>query len=462
MSDNKLSKVVKLITNRNQQRELFRQVSEYFQSSDTKHKNAWDSYGYVHELHFKNFYSMFRRFGIGHAAIMMTVDKCWQAHPTILESCEEHEQTAWELEFDTFCKKHKLFVRLKGLDWRQRLSRYAGLIMFVADDKQLSEPLEGTFKPDDLRLIRPVVEGQLYPTVWEEDQRSIRYGQPLLYQFDEQNLGDTNRHSGRSMNIHYTRVITWAEGADDGTTYGSSAIEPIFNSLVTLERLIGAGGTGFWKAARQSMQLDIDKDADLNQLAASMDTDLAGLAGAIDDQVDDFQRGFDKVLMMQGIKAEVFDFKVPDPDKHFNSALSDVAAGSTPSIPMTILIGQQTGRLASDEDQSDWGQSNESRRENFLTPSIVHTLERFIELGFLSQPKDIVVEWPPLLDPAPKDKLEQSKGMATVNKELLGTGLGNAFTVDEIRKKYDMEPLEDDLDFPEDDKLPVDDKKANE
>ena len=442
MSENKLSKVIKAVTNRARQQLFFRQVSEYFQSADTKHLQAWDSYGYAHELQFLDFYTMFSRFGIAKACINMPVDKCWQSHPSVVESEEEHEETQWEREFKAFCEKTQLWHRLKGLDWRQRISRYAGLVLFVADGKTLNEPLEGKFRPDDLLDIRPVVEYQLYPTIWDEDTTSIRYGQPLMYQYNEQEYGDKNNHSGRSINIHWTRVIPWAEGADDGTQYGIPALEGIFNSLVTLERLIGAGGTGFWKAARQSIQINFDPQADLNTLANMLDTDMAGLPEALDEQIDDWQRGFDKVLSLQGAEAKTFDFKVPDPDKHFASALSDVSAGI--GIPMTILVGQQTGRLASDEDQSDWSQTNESRRENFLSPSIVATLERFMDLGFLSRPSKIIVKWDPLQDPSPKEKLERSKLMAGANKELIGTGQGPAFTVDEIRKEYGFDPLDAD------------------
>jgi hypothetical protein len=37
------------------------------------------------------------------------------------------------------------------------------------------------------------------------------------------------------------------------------------------------------------------------------------------------------------------------------------------SIPFTILFGQQTGRLASDEDKTDWAIRCNTRRWGFLT-----------------------------------------------------------------------------------------------
>lgn len=438
-----MNQKLQAVYNRLQQRNLFRQVSEFFNTADTKHNTAWNSYGYKNELGFEDFYTMYNRFGIAHAVVDMPVDKCWQDHPCIVEDKDEHDQTAWEKEFEVFCKRHRLWHRLKGLDWRQRLSRYAGLIMFVRDGKEMSEPLEGRFKPDDLADIRPVVEFQLYPTVWDEDPTSIRYGQPIMYQFNEQELGDSNQHSGRSVQIHHTRVIVWAEGADDGTIYGRSALEPVFNSLVTLEKLIGAGGEGFWKNARAPMTLDINQDADLNSLAQMLGTGIEGLPDALNEQVEGFQRDMDQMLALQGIEAKPLQVDLAQPKEFFEIALNDVAAGGNPSIPATILTGQQTGRLASDEDQSQWAQVNESRRENWLDMAIEDTIRRFMQLGFVKPLAEFYIEWPSLQEPSPKDKLERAKMMATTNKELAGTGLGIAFEVDEIRAMAgDYDPLE--------------------
>lgn len=440
MSDQNKSKAA-LLVNAIRDAQFFRQFGEYFQSRDTRADSAWDSYGYTHEVSFTDCYTMYSRFGIANAVVKMIVDKCWQTAPKVCNDPEGHEETQWEREFSVLASRLELFERLRGLDWRQRVFRYAGLIMFVDDGKELNQPLVGRFKARNLVDVRPVIEGQLEPNQYDDNPKSSRYGMPVTYQFNEQGLGDKNRQSGRSVEIHYTRVIIWAEGADDGTIYGTPTLEPIFNSLVTLERLIGAGGTGYWKAARQAMNLNVQKDANLQQLAAALGTDLAGLPDAIDEQVDSFNRGFDKALMLQGIEAKTFDFSVPDPQQFFNAALSDVAAGA--QIPLTILIGQQTGRLASDEDQSQWAQTAESRRQNWLNPSIKKTVQRFVELGFVSDPgADLCVEWEPLQEPSPKDKLERGKMMAETVKALVGTGVESPFTAKDIREESGFEPMD--------------------
>lgn len=427
--------------------QFFRQFSEHFTSRDTRASEAWDSYGYQNQLSFEDFYTMFSRFGVGNAVIKMPVDKCWQTAPFVANMPEKHEETKWEKQFHALADRLSLMERLRGLDWRQRVCRYAGLIMFIDDGKQLNQPLQGRFSERQLVDVRPVIEGQLTPNSYDENPASIRYGQPVTYQFNEQNLGDKNQHSGRSIEIHYTRIIIWAEGADDGTIYGTPVLEPIFNSLITLERLIGAGGTGYWKAARQSLNLNVNPEANLQQLAAALGVSMEDLPDAIDEQVEAFNKGFDKSLMLQGIDAKAFDFKVQNPQEFFNIALNDVAAGA--QMPATILIGQQTGRLASDEDQSQWAQSCESRRENFLTPAIKKVVQRFVELGFVANPGEIFVEWEPLQEPSPKDKIERGKLMADTNKALVGTGVPSPYTADDIRAESGFEPMEEDEDVPE-------------
>lgn len=430
-----------------------------FRTNDKRDIGAWAAYGYDSELSFADYWNMSQRSGLAYACINMIVNKCWQQMPEVLTSLEEHDPNAWEQEFNLLADRISLFERLRGLDWRQRIGRYAGLMLFVDDGKDLLEPLQRMPSSRSLLDVRPFTEGQIWPIEYETDVSSIRYGQPVIYQLQEMGLGDQNTSAaGRSVSVHYSRLIMWSEGADDGTVFGVPALQPVFNSLVTFERIVGAGGVGFWKAARQSPQIDIDKDANLSQLAAMLGTDIEGLPDAMDEQIERWQKGFDQALMTQGMQLDKASWGVPDPKEFKLAALDDVAAGM--GIPSTILIGQQTGRLASDEDQSQWAQTAESRQNNFLTPAIKSVIQAFIDFGFLSPVREVFVKWPSLQEPSPKQKLEMIERMAKVNKEMMGTGEGVVFTADEMRAVYGFEPLEE-SDFGEEEIEEKDDKPVD-
>jgi hypothetical protein len=418
---------------------LISRFASSFGTLDTKHQQAWADFGYSDTLTFDMQWSMYRRFGIAKAGIMRPVEKSWQTMPAILEAGDPHEQTEWEKSFELFAKNIYMWNRLRGVDYRNRVGRYAGLIMIVRDGKTLSQPMD-RIRPEQFSKFIPVFEGQLFVKDWNQDQTSDAYSEPSMYQFQETAAGDRDPNSVRAVDVHPSRVVIWAEGADDGSIYGVPALEAGFNDLQTMEKIIGAGGEGFWKNSRGSLHIDIDKDANLQQLAQALGTDMTGLPDALEDQIDAFAKGYDKQLLTQAMTSNSTSISMGDPEKPFQVALQDFAASI--SIPSTILVGMQTGRLASGEDTVEWAQTNMSRRENFLIPQIELTVHRLMEIGAIER-KDFVVGWESLLEPTQSDRLGNGEKMSKINAAGLGAGV-IPFSSDEIREASGFEAEEED------------------
>jgi hypothetical protein len=422
---------------------LISRFASTFGTLDSKHQQAWNDYGYSDSLTFDMHWSMFRRLGIAKAGIMRPVEKCWQSNPTILEVLGDdkpHDQTDWEKSFEIFAKNIYLWNRLRGVDYRNRVGRYAGLIMIVRDNKALDQPLLRITLEQFAKFI-PVFEGQLEVKDWNQDQTSDTYSEPAMYQFQETGAGDRDPNSVRAVDVHPSRVIIWAEGADDGSIYGVPALEAGFNDLITLEKIIGASGEGFWKNSRGSLHIDINEKANLQQLAQALGTDLTGLPDALEDQIEAFSKGYDKQLLTQAMTSTPTSINMGDPEKPFKIALEDFAA-SIP-VPATILIGQQTGRLASDEDGNSWDLTNMSRRESFVIPQIELTIQRLMEIGVIER-KEFVVDWESLIEPTQGDRLANGDLMAKINQAGVATGV-IPFSSDEIRDVSGFDAEEDDL-----------------
>ena len=419
----------------NQRDQLDRVNSQFisqFYSKDSKHCAAWRDYGYKNTLSFQDFFEMYRRFGLAKAGIERHVQKTWQTNPVLVESEEAHDQTTWEKQVEEILAGVDFWRRCQGADKRQRVGQYGGLIMIVKDGKTLKEPLEGKFSPESLVRLIPVYQENLQVSQWVTDEQDPNYGMPIIYNFKETLPGENSQTRERSVQLHASRVIIWAEGADDENIFGVPALEGCFNDLITMEKIIGAGGEGFWKSARGSLGINFDKEQNLNSLAAALGTDLAGMSDKLNEVVEDFVKGFDKQLMLQGANMQNLSFSLDDPKNPFEVALWSAAASLT--IPSTIWIGQQTGRLASDEDQRDWAETNEFRRTSFAIPAIRDTIDTLIFYGFLPAPPGgtYYVQWESLLSPTPKDKLELGKIMAEVNKAMVGTGQPAPFTSQQI------------------------------
>ena len=155
----------------------------------------------------------------------------------------------------------------------------------------------------------------------------------------------------------------------------------------------------------------------------------------------DWQKGFDSLLMLQGIEAKTLGITLPQPMEFVLVAMQSFAASF--GIPLKILVGSQTGERASTEDSKEWAKTNMSRRNNTLIPNIMLLVERLVEFGVFKD-KDWSVFWPDLTESEMSEKIERAGKMADVNhKQYSAGGTEVVFTEDEIRETVGYKPLTD-------------------
>jgi hypothetical protein len=71
-----------------------------------------------------------------------------------------------------------------------------------------------------------------------------------------------------------------------------------------MEKVKGAGGEGFWKNAKSAPVLEVAAEAKIADMAKVMGVSPEELADKMNDQVADWQKGFDQLLMLQGMQAK--------------------------------------------------------------------------------------------------------------------------------------------------------------
>lgn len=407
-----------------------------YHGADRK-RDVWSVAGYPEELEFDNHWQMWRRHGIAKAVVALKVKKTWQDLPTITDGepdpkAKDKPKTAFEKDLDILINKHKMFVRLKAMDLRQRVGRYSGLIILAKEPGSKTPSAEDAIKAGGVNSIIkfvPVFESQIIinPSHIISDIINPRYGNPTQYEYKAWVAGSRSPLEQTTTNLHWSRVFAWGEGADDGTIFGVPCLEGCYNALLDLEKIRAAAAEGHYKNAKQRTVLNINND----QVAQSLQ---GADKKAFDDNVDDFAQGFDSMLNTYGMDVQTLNSTLADPQQPFTIALNEIA--SSEDYPSTILIGQQTGRLASDEDQSHFGQVINSRRDNEITDMIISFLEHLIDIGAMSPPEnEICVEWPDVTEPTVKDKLELGKTMTQINADdVKAGGQGDIFSKDEIRE----------------------------
>lgn len=420
------------------QRRLDEMFPGYFTTA--KH-NHYADFGYPTTLDFATLYGMYTRNGLATAGVNKTVQKTWETTPFLLEKERDGSQNgaAKESPLEREIRKRfddlRLWSRLADADKRSMVGRFAAIILRFADNRPFSDPVDRVAGGlDGLVELIPAWEGQIEISSWETDEKSEDYGRPKMFQFNEAAVG--NQKQPRQLLIHPDRVIVWSA---DGTVNGSSALEPGFNDLLTLEKISGAGGEGFWKNAKSAPVLEVDKEAKIAEMAKAMGVQPSEVADKMDEQVADWQKGFDQLLMLQGMTAKTLSITLPSPEHFFAIALQSFAASL--SIPLKILVGSQTGERASTEDADEWSKTNMSRRSNQTIPNIMALVARLERVGILPE-RDWHLDWASLLDPSPTEMLERVERMANVNDKMRASNEW-IFTPEEMRSEGGKEPLSD-------------------
>ena len=394
---------------------------------DAKHQHYKD-FGWPTDVKFEDALRMYKRNSIARAGVNKTVLKTWQDFPALWET-EEAGDTKDEKAVAAWFRKIGVWRGLAEADRRAIVGGYAGAILRLADGKAFDQPV-GTVPGglEGLVELVPVWCSQLQVTEWVTDTTDPNFGQPKFFTFNEAAVGGT---AGRSFKVHPERVLIWSA---DGTVAPTSDLEPGYNDLLDMEKVKGAGGEGFWKNAKSAPILQIDKEAKLAEMAKAMGIADDEIADAMNDQVEDWQKGFDKLLMLQGMEAKTLAVTLPSPEHFHGIPLLSFAASL--GIPAKILIGSQTGERASTEDAREWDLTCNARRENIAKPRIKALADKLTRFKVLPN-KDWYVGWSDLTEASPGEKIERAAKMATINQAQRDEP---AFTAGEIREEAGYDP----------------------
>lgn len=385
-------------------------------SIDRKRPRAYCEYGFPDNACFDEFYRVYKRHGIGHGALMQILDKTWQTNPWIIEGEDEfdesRDETQWEKDVKRLFKKKNVWPAIKETDKRKMVGGYAGLIIQVKDSQQWNQPLKTISAAAIVKFI-PAWRGSLEVTAWDTNQVSPTYGQPLMYTYREHSeaIGD----SPRLVEMHPSRVIIFGSITEPESIY-----EPILNALISLEKVTGGSGEAYIKAAARAIHIGFEKDTNLSDLARAHGMQLSEVGTLYDEVVTGLNRGIDSAIITQGGSVNAIASAVPDPSAPFEVNLQEVAAGV--QVPSTIIVGRQTGTLASNEDVKAFNRFGQSRRENEVGPNTRLVLEWMMDHGVIERKEDFEVMFDELTESTDAEKLLNVKTMSEINASSLASG----------------------------------------
>ena len=409
---------------------------------DAKRPDAWRTYGYPQEVTAVMLQVAYERTGPGFGAVHRILDKCWQERPRIKAPASD-DVGPWEKKLDKLLTAISAWQKLRDWDRRNLVGRFAGLIMRVGDGKALREPLQKGARLVDLV---PVSEQQLRVVDWDSNADSETFGQPKMWQYRTQLPQQVDRQAQPEqwVDVHPSRIHLLAEGSVGSPLDGVPLLRAGFNSLIDLEKITGGSAESFLKNSARTVVFTYEAASTPQAIADNPDGTPSGktVREAHEEQTRSLNRNIDSSIVIQGGDADTLQTTISDPTKAFEVAACTFAASV--QIPFTVLFGQQTGRLASDEDKADMVARCKSRQINELTPAI-ERLVRSLQAAGLIEAAEFEVEWPPLDSPGDAEKADLLGKMTSAMQQAFQAGLTEPlFDGNELRGVVDFEERADD------------------
>lgn len=368
-------------------------------------RDLYEALGYITNLTYQNYLAQYERQDIAKAVIDRPVKATWKNGFLVVES-DEYKDTQLEKAFEELDNRLVLKNKFARLDKLTGLGRYGVLLLGLDDIKSVSDwenPIS-TGRKYNLIYVKPLGEINAEITEYVSDTSSERYGQPMYYTVEIENLGNS---ASQNVKVHWSRAIHVVDDNLDSEIEGEPRLKVVFNRLQDLEKIVGASAEMFWRGARPGYQGNIDKDYHLTE---EMKDDLQ-------DQVDEFEHNLRRLLLLEGIDLKGLNPQVSDPSHHVDIQIQMISAAT--GIPKRILTGSELGELASTEDKNRWFELIESRRNDFAAPSIIRPfVDRCIEYRILPKPKEkYFIRWPDLWTMGDKEKAEIARIRSTALKE---------------------------------------------
>lgn len=379
-------------------------------------RQVYDVAGYPASYSFSQYYSRYLRQPEARRVVDMPVQTTWRNPPDLKELDADgnalSEETAFTTAFEDLRKRLQLWQNFERADRLARIGRYGVLLIGArGPDQALREPLERLSGPEDVLYVEAYDEGYAEVKSLIEEPSNERYGEAETYQVTFYSEGAMQK-STRTEIVHYTRMLHIAEDRIRDRVYGSPALEPVLNPLISLEKVSAATGEAYWQLADKILVASIDKDTKLSSEARS------DLLEALGEMIHDLRRQ----VAIQGGELSWLGGDTPDP---LNAAkLYQMQIASTKGIPFRVMFGNETGERASSEDLKSYMGYVAERQERFAEPVMVRAfVDRMIDLGALPRPVNgYAVVWPTLWETPEKEVAETDKAVAETAKALTPVG----------------------------------------
>lgn len=396
-------------------------------------RDIYQALGYKKIITYEDYVARYERQDIAGAVINKPVDATWLGKLDIIET-ENKEDTKFEKEWSELEDKFKLKSIFSRADKLTGLGRYGCILLGlddITDSTIFATPVRGKRK---LIYLMPLGEGSAKITKYVTDAKDPRFGKPLIYDVVVQ---QTEGGDIANIQVHYTRIIHIVDNPLESDIEGTPRLEPVFNRLMDLEKLVGGDAEMFWRGARPGYSGKVDKDFMMNSKTKK----------DLQEQVDEYENNLRRILINEGIDLQALAQQIADPINHVDIQIQMISART--NIPKRILVGSERGELSSAQDSSEWKTIIQGRREDHAELHILRPfIDRCIELGILSKPSTgkYVVRWSDLFAMSENDRVTMGLNRSTAIRNYTTSPAAEAILPPDAFRKFCLGLKEDQID----------------
>jgi hypothetical protein len=198
--------------------------------------------------------------------------------------------------------------------------------------------------------------------------------------------------------------------------FGVPDYAPIWNYLTDLMKVVGGSSESYWRNAFPGIHANVDRDMDLDE------EDENNLTA----EFDEFQHDMRRILRTRGVDVKGIQVKIADPRAAYD-VLVTLISGTT-GIPKRILLGSESGQLASSQDKASWAERIEEYRETYAEPRLIWPFVMWaINFGVTPLPPGAEVQkiralWPDAYRQSPLERgqtaAQTARSLANIQKGL--------------------------------------------
>lgn len=375
-------------------------------------RDLYSTLGYNKNLQFQDYWNMFRRGRLGKRIISAPVESTWRGGVSLSDG-DSGDDTPFETAWKALDKEFKIVPKLVRLDKLVGLGEFAVLLMGFNDGLALDQPLELTATTKrQLLYLQPYHQGSIQIVEWDNNTASARFGKPVIYQLsvNRAGLNSSSQATGQTIRAHFSRVLHVADGLIDNDVVGTPRMESCYNGLSDLEKIAGGSAEMYWQGALGGKAFSAKDGASFQP----------GDREAMQNEIDDYVNGLRRYMKLQNMEVQDLSPSLTDPKASIEVQL-DLISGDQ-GIPKRILVGSERGELASSQDESNWNNRIQDRREQYAEPYIVRPLvDLLVTLGVLPAPEkaEYEVKWRDLWSSSDKEKAEVAGVVALAVKNYM-------------------------------------------